>query len=242
MTLLKEGISQPVLFVMPGHSWWEVHIPSLINIANKWVTEVCCDDTEVVTGLHWWHAVTGRQWGVVTLAPSPDMHRWCPHDMSMISVQLSVRRHTLPMWLPVWLRREHIQAQECHEGRYFSPHVELWESLFPCDILCSRCSEYVTFHVDCTGVHTACTPCVHVYTPSRTIHSVVRRPQRGPHRWSSLRENKWNNEIRPLLQLTGLITVKISNLSVIVRCDQYWVKWQDRLDSDMCQHLTNIIS
>ena len=125
----------------------------------------------------------------------------------------------------------------------FSSHVELWESLFLCDILRSRCSEYVTFHVDCTGVHTACTPSVHAYTPSRTIHSVVRRPQRGPHRWSSLRENKWNNEITVLSQLTGLITVKIRNLNV-----WSWdvtstrVKWRDRLDSDMCQHLTNIIS
>ncbi len=240
MILLKEGISQPVLFVMPGHSWWEVHIPSLINIANKWVTEVCCDDTEVVTGLHWWHAVTERQWGVVTLAPSPDMHRWCPHDMSMISVQLSVCH--CQCGYQSGGEENTYKLKNVTREDIFLPIVELWESLFPCDILCSRCSEYVTFHVDCTGVHTACTPCVHVYTPSRTIHSVVRRPQRGPHRWSSLRENKWNNEIRPLLQLTGLITVKIRDLSVIVRCDQYWVKWQDRLDSDMCQHLTNIIS
>ena len=183
-----------------------LHIPSLINIANKWVTDVCCDDTEVVTGLHCWHAVTGRQWGVVTLAPSPDMHRWCPHDMSMISVQLSVC-HCQCGYQSGWEENTYELKNVTRED-IFLPIVELWESLFPCDILRSRCSEYVTFHVDCTGVHTACTPCVHVYTPSRTIHSVVRRPQRGPHRWSSLCENKWNNEIRTLLQLTGLITVK----------------------------------
>ena len=70
---------------------------------------------------------------------------------------------------------------------------ELWESLYLGDIPRSQCSEYVTFHVDCTGVHTACTPSVQVYTPSRTIHSVVRRPQRGQHRWSPLCGNKWNN-------------------------------------------------
>lgn len=227
---------------MPGHSWWEVHIPSLDNQYCKQVSN---------GGLLWWHWGGDRS-ALVTRGDGQTMRgcdtrtiSWHAPMMSSwhVNDQCATLCVPLPIRLPVWRRREYMRAQECHEGRYFSPHVELWESLFPCDILRSRCSEYVTFHVDCTGVHTACTPSVHVYTPSRTIHSVVRRPQRGPHRWSSLRENKWNNEITVLSQLTGLITVKIRNLNV-----WSWdvtstrVKWQDRLDSDMCQHLTNIIS
>ena len=47
-------------------------------------------------------------------------------------------------------------------------------SLFPCDILCSKCREYVTFHVHWTGVQSACTLSVqHLYTtvPGNTLSS-----------------------------------------------------------------------
>ena len=57
----------------------------------------------------------------------------------------------------------------------YSWHVrELWGSLFPCDILCSQCREYITFHVHCTGVQSACTLSVQrMYTsvPGNTLSS-----------------------------------------------------------------------
>ena len=151
----------------------------------------------------WWHAVTRRQCGVVTLAPSLTCthHPWWPHHMPVINVQ--------PLYASTATKSdsEEKSRSKLSWGIILFIHLfELWESLFPCDIPRSQCSEYVTFHVGCTGVQTACTPSVQVYTPSRTIHSVVRRPQRGQHPWYPHCESQWNNEIlRYIWKLSGSI-------------------------------------
>ena len=220
MTLLKEGISQAVLFVMPGHSWWEVHIPSLINIANKWVTEVCCDDTEVVTGLHWWHAVTGRKWGVVTLAPSPDMHRWCPHDMSMISVQLSVC-HCQCGWLPVCKRRE--QSLKMSRGRIFfstcwvmrilvsmwhSPLSVQWVRHIPCWLyMCTHC-----LYTQCTCVHPVTDNTLSSEETSTRSTPVIIAPC-----WEQVKQ--WDQTSFTIDRINHCKNQKSQR--VIVRCDQY---------------------
>ena len=98
---------------------------------------------------------------------APMMSSWHVND------QCATLCVPLPMWLPVWLRREHIRAQECHEGRYFSPHswvmrilVSMWHSLLsvqwvrhiPCWLYrCTHC------------LYTLCT-CVHP-VPDNTLSS-----------------------------------------------------------------------
>ena len=138
--------------------------------------QVCSDDM-------CWHR---GQCGVVTLAPSSDMHRWCPHH------------HVIHVNDPCAFQREQNTSSELTEFRsvpnedIFSWHV----FLDPCfHVTFSALSAGSTSHSMFTvqvyslpvhWVYNTCTP------QSRAIHSVVRRPQRGQHQWTALQESKWD--------------------------------------------------
>ena len=168
--------------------WWEDipceggHIPLLINIANKRASNGCCADC---CDDMCWHR---GQCGVVTLAPSSDMHQWCPHhmwSMSMIHVQSLYREQKTS-------RSSASSTQVCVSlmWTFILGMLESYED--PCfHVTFSALSAGSTSHSMFTvrvyslpvhSVYNACTPL------SRAIHSVVRRPQRGQHQWSSLYE------------------------------------------------------
>ena len=85
------------------------------------------------------------------------------------------------------------------------------------------------------SVYNACTPL------SRAIHSVVRRPQRGQHQWSSLKESKLDLTFQWSLALQCIYnwwdqSVKYRNNNWESECDpmwdvNWWVKWQGHVST-----------
>ena len=181
--------------VLAGHSWRggpSYHMPLLINIANKRGSNGCCadccDDRSAV--MTW--ADTGDNAGL-----------WHSHHLLTCTDDVLITLWSMSM---IHVQSVYWEQKTSSELTDFSSEVsrmrtlflgmlesyDQWGCLFPCDILRSKCREYVTFHVHCTGVQSACTPVQHLYTTVPGIHSVVRRPQRGQHQWTPLQESKWD--------------------------------------------------